>query len=137
MATVINRETKTILFSVHTPAFLEVDWIINPRGLGDILGVPAHYRVIEGDTVREATPEEKEAIDAQRLPIIKAQRIAAFADGLRDELVAAAYDTAAALAGTVNVAGAEFQRVVALAQAAKSAQELFAITSTFDSEGPV
>ena len=71
MATVINRETGVILFSVHTPDYPETDWAINPDGLDNVMDIPVYYRVVTGNTVREATKTEKAIIDAARLPGLK------------------------------------------------------------------
>ena len=71
MSIVINRTTGKIKYSVHTPDYTRIDWIINPVDLGIIQRVPVHYRVIENDTVREATIGEKLIIDNSRLSIYK------------------------------------------------------------------
>lgn len=63
MATVVNRKTGEILYSVNTPDFPEADFIINPE-LSAVKDVPAQYLKIEGDQVKEITAAEKAAIDA-------------------------------------------------------------------------
>jgi len=73
MATVINRITKTVLRSVHTPDFDPADWIINPA-LPE--GVPPCDLVIEGDTVREMTDEEKTAVADAAAAAATIQRLA-------------------------------------------------------------
>jgi len=62
MATVINRSTKRLIYSVNTPDYSEVDWIINPD-LSELTDVPQKYWKIVGDTVVEMTPEEKSEVD--------------------------------------------------------------------------
>lgn len=59
MATVINRNTKQYLMSVHTPDYPALDWIHNP-----IIPLCAlKYWKIVGDEVLEMSQAEKEAID--------------------------------------------------------------------------
>lgn len=55
MSTVINRTTREVRRSVHTPDYPPSEWIVNPK-LPSCS--PEHY-VIEGDRVREMTVDEK------------------------------------------------------------------------------
>ena len=63
MANVLNRIDKRLLYSVNTPDFDELDWIINPD-MSSVEGVLFKYWVIEGDSVRAMTVEERAAYDA-------------------------------------------------------------------------
>jgi len=62
MSNILNRITKQYLKSVNTPDYPAAEWIINP-----ILPVcdPSEW-VIEGDTVRETTQDEKDAKIAEK-----------------------------------------------------------------------
>ena len=62
MANVINKDTKEIRKSVHTPDQGN-DWLINPEGLLGAIEINRFYRKIDGNSVREATTEEKITID--------------------------------------------------------------------------
>ena len=63
MADVINRTTGEIRRSVDTPKFPDADWLPLDRVVTDMLeAIPQKHRVVEGDTVREATQAEKDAI---------------------------------------------------------------------------
>ncbi len=70
MADVLNRTTKEQRFSVHTPDYSVVDWIINPD-LSGVIGVPVKYWKIDGDVVSEMNQSEKDAVDSALLPGIK------------------------------------------------------------------
>ena len=73
MADVINRTTKQILRSVHTPDYPVADWIQNPP-LPE--GVASRYMVIEGDDVREMTSGEKGAVNRRDVEVIRALKVA-------------------------------------------------------------
>lgn len=65
MANVLSRtKPYTYLVSVNTPEYPEEDWIRNPDMSG-VIGVPPKYWVIEGDTVREMTADEKTEYDLE------------------------------------------------------------------------
>jgi len=134
MVTVINRETGAIRFSVHTPNYSETDWAINPEGLDDVADVPAHYRIVEGNAVREATQKEKDTIDEKRLPIIKAGQIINYCDMIRDRLVISADKSAGELRADITQFGSELNRVIKLVKDAKDLQKLREITTTLDME---
>ena len=89
MATVINRATGEIRFSVHTPDYSDEDFGINLAGIQAAMNVPAHYRVIDGDAVREATAGEKDVVDQQRLPQLKEAKRDDVGEVLRKALRAA------------------------------------------------
>ena len=63
MATVINRSTKSLFYSVNTPDYSDIDWIINPD-LSQLTSVPQKYWKIYGDLVLEMTTPEKAVVDA-------------------------------------------------------------------------
>lgn len=67
MSDVLNRTTKEQKFSVHTPNYSVVDWIINPD-LSGVVGVPVKYWKITGDVVSEMNQSEKDVVDAVLLP---------------------------------------------------------------------
>ena len=71
MANVINKITKQIRLSVNTPNYNPDDWVIDPGNLENALLLEACYRVIEGDSIREATVEEKTVIDDNRMPELR------------------------------------------------------------------
>lgn len=60
MADVVNRITKEYKKSVNTPDYLESEWIINPDFVPDC---ELKYIVVEGNTIREMTVEEKSVVD--------------------------------------------------------------------------
>lgn len=74
MATVLNRSTKELLDSVHTPDYDTPEWLINPD-LSAVEGVPNKYWSIHGDDVTEMTPEEKAAVDAADLEPYKQAKV--------------------------------------------------------------
>ena len=57
MSNVLNKITKQYLISVNTPDYTESDWLINPV----LPTCDSKFWVIEGDTIREMTHEEKDA----------------------------------------------------------------------------
>jgi len=73
MATVLHRTNKEVLYSVNTPDYSDVDWIINPD-LVYVLGVPKKYWKITGDVVSEMNQSEKDIVDAALLPQTKIDR---------------------------------------------------------------
>lgn len=60
MANVFNRKTMQYKKSVNTPDYLIKDWIINPTFIPDC---EAKYMVVDNDTIREMTSEEKAVVD--------------------------------------------------------------------------
>lgn len=74
MADFIDPATGEIFLSVHTPDGEAQGWVKNPSGLAEAKNIPAIYRIIDGDRVREANAKERQAIDAKRLPQIKAAK---------------------------------------------------------------
>jgi len=70
MSDVLNRTTKEQRYSVHTPDYSVVDWIINPD-LSGVVGVPKKYWLITGDVVSEMNQAQKDVVDATQLPGIK------------------------------------------------------------------
>jgi len=74
MADVIHRTTLQQRFSVNTPSFPTVDWIINPD-LDALSGVEKKYWKVVGDTVVEMTQGEKDALDAAALAAAKTVKI--------------------------------------------------------------
>lgn len=73
MATVLNRNTLTLLSSVHTPNYPTEDWIVNPD-LSAVVSVPTRYWKIVGDVVSEMIQVEKDVVDAAGLDALKASR---------------------------------------------------------------
>lgn len=73
MATVLHRISKDVLYSVNTPDYSDVDWIINPD-LVLVYGVPKKYWKITGDVVSEMNQSEKDIVDAALLPQTKIDR---------------------------------------------------------------
>ena len=71
MADVIHKVTKKILTSVHTPDYGD-DWEKNVPGIRAARSIEQRHRVIENNSIREATTQEKEVIDEARLPVLKA-----------------------------------------------------------------
>ena len=60
MANVFNKITKEYRKSVNTPDYPENEWIINPDFVPDC---ESKYIVVEGNTIREMTIEEKTIVD--------------------------------------------------------------------------
>ncbi len=125
MATVINRETGEIRFSVHTPDYPDEDFGINLAGIQAAMNVPAHYRVIDGDAVREATAGEKDVVDQQRLPQLKEAKRDDVGEVLREALRAAGISE---LAGVMAAASTKYGQAVAEIEAATSLAQLDAIS---------
>jgi hypothetical protein len=73
MSTVLHRTNKEVLYSVNTPDYPDVDWIINPD-LVLVYGVPKKYWKITGDVVSEMNQSEKDIVDAALLPQTKIDR---------------------------------------------------------------
>lgn len=125
MSTVIHRETGMILTSVHTPDYQNGDWVINPAGVDAVIDVPSHYRVVEKDTVREATKEEKAKADLLRLPQLKAAKREEISDAVRDALLAAKTADLTSVAKSVTE---KYIAAVGGIEAAKTVSELSAIS---------
>lgn len=62
MADVLNKTSKLFLSSVNTPDYLDGNWLINPD-MSVVAGLPMKYWLIEGETLRAATAEERGQID--------------------------------------------------------------------------
>lgn len=79
MADVIHRTDRDAsgallqLYSVNTPDYSVVNWIINPD-LSALGSVPKYYWKTVGDTVVEMTQGEKDVVDASRLSAAKTLR---------------------------------------------------------------
>ena len=125
MATVINRETGEIQFSVHTPDYPDEDFGINLAGIQAAMNVPVHYRVIDGDTVREATAGEKDVVDLQRLPQLKEAKRDDVGKVLRVALRAA---STGELAAVMASAATKYGQAVADIEAATTVAALAAIS---------
>ncbi|GAI73648.1 unnamed protein product [marine sediment metagenome] len=67
MSDVLHRTTKEQRFSVNTPDYSVVDWIINPD-LSGVTGVPKKYWLITGDVVSEMNQAQKDVVDGVLLP---------------------------------------------------------------------
>lgn len=76
MATVVNRTTKEIRYSQHSPAYDPSEWLINPD-LSAVDGVPQSRWVIDGDSIRPPDAGEIAAFDAVDLAAAKESKIAA------------------------------------------------------------
>ncbi len=125
MATVINRETGEIRFSVHTPDYSDEDFGINLAGIQAAMNVPAHYRVIDGDAVREATDGERDVVDQQRLPQLKEAKRDSVGEVLREALRAAGISE---LAGVMAAASTLYGQAVVDIAAATTVAQLDAIS---------
>ena len=125
MADVINRTSGEIRRSVHTPDYAHADWLINPAGLDAAMNVPAHYRVIDGDAVREATVDEKAVVDQTRLPQLKEMKRDAIGEVLREALRATGISE---LQAAMAAAATKYGRAVAQIEAATTAAALAAIS---------
>jgi hypothetical protein len=75
MASVLHRTTKVFLDSANTPDYPESDWIINPD-LSSVSSVAVKYWKIVGDSVQEMSQAEKDEVDAEDLPGLKALKMA-------------------------------------------------------------
>jgi len=64
MAIVLNRITKELRRSVHTPDFPEVDWIYDPD-LSAVEGFPSKHWIIAGNMVLLKDKAARDADDAQ------------------------------------------------------------------------
>jgi len=58
MGNVVNRITGEVLFSVNTPDFPDPPWLLNPD-LSAVVGLPAKYIKVVGDTVVPKTAAEQ------------------------------------------------------------------------------
>lgn len=125
MATVINRETGEIRFSVHTPDYSDEDFGINLAGIQAAMNVPAHYRVIDGDAIREATAGERDVVDQQRLPQLKEAKRDDVGEVLREALRAAEISE---LAGVMVAASTLYGQAVVDIAAATTVAQLAAIS---------
>lgn len=74
MATVVNRTTKEVLYSVNTPNYDPADWVINPD-LSSVSGLDTRYWKITGDTISPMNASEREAVDASLSSQDKATKI--------------------------------------------------------------
>lgn len=63
MGWVVNKSTKELKTSVHTPAYPPSDWLIDPD-LSAVQGVPQKYWKISNDLIVEMNDTEKAAADA-------------------------------------------------------------------------
>lgn len=118
MADVLNRTTKILLKSVHTPDYPAASWIINPD-LSAVAGIPSEEWVIEGDSVRAMTTAEK---DTQLLETIKSRKFAAINNRTR-ELIAKGFEHPAA-SGQFFSLFADAQRNINDLEVARSLPEL-------------
>lgn len=75
MANVINKTTLQYLKSVHTPDYMDGNWLINPD-LSAVDGVAPKYWKIVNDQVVEMDSLEKEVVDLNDLPTIKQRKLA-------------------------------------------------------------
>jgi hypothetical protein len=66
MATVVNRTTAKVIYSVNTPDYPPAEWLINPD-LSALSNVPQKYWKVASDSVVEMTAQEKSAVDAALL----------------------------------------------------------------------
>jgi hypothetical protein len=83
MANVFNRTTMQYEKSVNTPDYPVEDWIINPTFVPDC---EAKYMVVDGDNIREMTPEEKAAVDyVEPAPELTAEELIAKAAEVRKQ----------------------------------------------------
>jgi hypothetical protein len=70
LGTVLHRTTKELREAVNIDAYDAVAWIKNPN-LSGVLSVSPDYWKISGDTVSEMSQTEKDAVDANLLPVEK------------------------------------------------------------------
>ncbi len=124
MSNVISRTTGDIRYSVHTPDYPKADWLINPRSIGAVVDVPAHYRIVEADVVREATASEKDVIDQQRLPQLKGAKRDNIGEILREILRAASIKE---LDAVMAAAATKYGKAVAQIEAATTVAALATI----------
>lgn len=66
MATVLNRNTKVLRVSVHTPDYPTLNWIHDPD-LSAVAGQPPKYWKITGDTVSLMSAGEQATVNAAEL----------------------------------------------------------------------
>lgn len=77
MADWVHRTTKEHRISSDPPLDDQSNWIRNPAlGRVAIAAIPAYYRVVENEEVREATQQERAAIDADIASESAAQHLA-------------------------------------------------------------
>lgn len=74
MATVLNRATKELRHSVHSPGYDPAEWIENPD-LSAVDGIPQSRWVVDGNTVRPPNESEQSAFDAADLAAAKESKI--------------------------------------------------------------
>ena len=126
MATVVNRTSGEIRRSVHTPGYPAADWLVIEQAAAEAMrDVPVYYRVVEGDAVREATVEEKAAVDQERLPLLKEAKRDEVGEVLREALRAADNSE---LAAVMASASTKYGAAVAAIEAATTATALAAIS---------
>ena len=111
MATVLQRATLALRFSVNTPEFSQGEWIINPD-LSLVQGVPQKYWKIDGDAVVEMDPDEKAAVDTAELDPLKAAKL----EALQNEMLS-----------RLARSDADYLAAAAAVEAAKTAAELEAV----------
>ena len=107
MADVINRNTGEVKRSVDTPDYDPADWLVVDRSTTETLeALPQRYRVVDGDTAREATAAEKDTIDQPLLDDFKAQKIRDIQQQAAG-LMSSAYTTEEQLAALMLMAQAQ------------------------------
>ncbi len=74
MADVLNRSTKELRHSVHSPDYDQAEWLINPD-LSAVDGVPRSRWIIDGDSIRLPDAGETAAFDAADLAAAKEAKI--------------------------------------------------------------
>jgi hypothetical protein len=83
-ASAVNKITFSVLRSVNTPDFPEVDWVINSANLDGLVGfgtddnpdVPKRYWIVDplsSQNLREMNQTEKDAVDVSAGPLLAAQ----------------------------------------------------------------
>ena len=120
MADFFDPDSGTIYRSLHTPDGIKRGLIENPPGLDSVLDIPPYYRKWTGTVVWAATVSETAAIDAARLPAIKAARKAALADETQKRLALADSDYVAAAARVDAAATIAAVAAVSLAAISKT-----------------
>lgn len=81
MANVLNKTTLEYKESVNTPDFPKEDYLHDPDP-NVIKNVPERYWKVSGESLKEMSPDEKAAKDAQTL----SEDISSFAQALKDKL---------------------------------------------------
>lgn len=73
MANVINRITLQYIKSVNTPDYDSADWVINPD-MSLVAGIPEKYWRLVGDTPKEMTIAQKNAVDQAEADVLALQQ---------------------------------------------------------------